>query len=325
MAKSELKDLLHRYLTGNVTERERIKFETWLEMMKSDQTLPRYLSAEEEKELADRIMAEVDGVDEIKSYRPEGDKPKSIFFDFRLRIAATVVVLIGVGIIVWSLQRSKTATEWYAGGGDQKISLNDGSIVWLKSGSRFSFDTDSKRHVRTASLTGEGLFEIAKDPSNPFSIVCGQVKVTVVGTSFTLKTITDGIDLHLITGKVSLSSGTADPQVVMPFEHAVYKIGGELQKDAFTETELPTLTAHTEYLMTFKNAPLKEVFEKLQKKFDVQVDVTNPRMTACRVNADFTDYSLEKTMQLLKAALLDFDYVIEGKSIKVSGNGCNSN
>src|SRR6202012_4756914 len=52
--------------------------------------------------------------------------------------------------------------------GQYQLILPDGSHVWLNNVSSIKYPTSFRGNNRTVELTGEGYFEIAKDPANPF-------------------------------------------------------------------------------------------------------------------------------------------------------------
>ena len=76
--------------------------------------------------------------------------------------------------------------------GDIRLApMEDGSAVTLNTDTviKASF---SKQIRRVDLLRGEALFDVAKDPDRPFVVVAGMVRVRAVGTSFTVRTHTDG-------------------------------------------------------------------------------------------------------------------------------------
>ena len=330
MAKSELLELIDRYLHGEVTPQEKLKIETWLDVMKTDKSIPHVLTEDEKDVLARKLMSEVDNIDEIKAFRPKGipndflePKRKShpIFFDRSFRIAASILILIAVSATFFLLQRNNGQEE--LGGGGEKRILSDGSIVWLKKGSTLKFSQTSDNNFRIASLSGEGLFEVAKDQARPFKILCGEIQILVTGTSFNLKTTSEGIDLHLFTGHVNLSSkNMAESLNVDPKQHVIFTRLSPPTISSIDDGDIEKIIGNSDYLMAFKDAPLNEIFTKLEHKFDVKITVENPQMKKCRIKVDLTDKSLEKSLTLLKAQL-DLDFKINGNAVDVTGSGCN--
>ena len=69
-------------------------------------------------------------------------------------------------------------------GRDCRVTLSDGTRVWLNGESelRFPFGFTSGR--REVHLRGEAFFEVAKDPQRPFVVTSDYYSATVLGTSF---------------------------------------------------------------------------------------------------------------------------------------------
>lgn len=323
MKKTNLDKLLERYITGQVTDQEKMKIEAWLDVKKTEEGTDLVLDEAGEEELFRKITANVDNADEIRSFRPRDDDQRAFFRTTWFRVAASLLLLIASSYTIWFLAfREESPQVFVAAAGMEKVILRDGTIVWLHEGSRFTF-AGSGEGKRTATLRGEGLFEVAKDPSRPFIISCGDASVKVVGTSFNLKSDNDGMELKVLTGRVSVSIAT-NPSgiVVIPNEVAVYRKQLGLTKSVMEREDAKTLTAGTDYNMAFKNAAIKTVIARIERKFGVEVVVENPRVNDCRITADFTDRSLDSTLVTMRE-LLDIGYTIEKSTVTIRGSGCN--
>lgn len=323
MEKTNFDRLLNRYLHGQLPEPERIKFEAWLDVMKTEKNTELDISKEDEEKLFQKITSNLDNIDEVIAFRPQRGKLRKLFTNNWLRVAASLLIVLSASYTIWYFVNVKPAAqETIAANGIEKIILNDGTIVWLHKGSKLIYYQKTEEGIRHAELVGEALFEVAKDPNNPFAIACGDITVRVLGTSFSLKTDNESIELRVLTGKVNLSSTTDKTGVdVQPNEQAIYTANGGIEKITMDEAAKSAITAHTEYIMLFKNTTMDKVFQRIEKKFDVQLKIDNKQLTKCRVTADFTDRSLENTLQML-SEIMDLDYKINGNSVTVSGKGC---
>ncbi len=71
--------------------------------------------------------------------------------------------------------------------GEVKVApLADGSVVTLNTASRLAIDFSPHRRDVTL-ISGEALFDVAKDRSRPFVVTAGDTQVRAVGTSFTVR------------------------------------------------------------------------------------------------------------------------------------------
>lgn len=317
MNKTEFDRLMERYLEGNVSEEERAKIEAWLDVMKTEDRGDLDITPEMEDRLFERITNKNSSVGEVTRLVPQKSTGG---INWALGIAASVLVLF-LAAYIWSSYNGDLAQPAIVNeNGWKKVFLNDGSIVWLREGSEFAYVEKTDEGIRFGELQGEGLFEIAKDPARPFVVQCGNARVTVVGTSFTLKSSPDEVELNVLTGKVLFDPGEGDPVPVLPSERIVSK-AGDVAKRSVETSELTQAFAGTSYLMRFENAMLKEVAERLERKFNVSVRFSEPTTNACRITADFTDQSLKSTLQMI-TEVLGGEFHIDGKNIIFDGIVC---
>lgn len=69
-------------------------------------------------------------------------------------------------------------------GATSKVTLPDGTAVWLNAGSRIAYSQGFGVKERQVSLTGEGYFEVRKNKDIPFNVSTGSISVRVLGTKF---------------------------------------------------------------------------------------------------------------------------------------------
>jgi ferric-dicitrate binding protein FerR (iron transport regulator) len=320
MDKSDFDRLLERYLNNEVTEQERKKIEVWLDVAKTQAAGDTELSKEAEDRLFRKITGNLDDVDQIVTLaRP---RKRADFSRWVLRIAASLLVLAAIGYGVrYVLHESEKTEQVAAGTRVDKLILGDGSLVWLRGGSKLVYYEKPDEGIRYSELQGEALFEVAKDPARPFIIQCGAVRLRVLGTSFSVKTGEDQLELKVLTGRVNLSAEKNDLTVdVAPNEQVIYR-GGLIEKHTLTKEIVAAVIENTEYDMEFANVPMEEVFRKIERKFDVRVRFANPGIGSCRITADLTDQSLESTLQMV-TEVLNVKYQRRGKEVVFTGDGC---
>ncbi|MGA9638617.1 FecR family protein [Flavobacterium sp.] len=125
----------------------------------------------------------------------------------RWMAAASVLFLLSIGSyqVVFNPIFSKTrivATKTFPQ--DIRIlHLPDGTRVWVNENTEISYPKEFGSNERSVTLKGEAFFEVKRDPSKPFVIRSGEIKTTVLGTSFAIKAY-DGMapEVRVRTGKV---------------------------------------------------------------------------------------------------------------------------
>lgn len=321
MKESNFDRLMQRYVTGKVSDRERVKIEAWLKMMKAESGDDLELGDEAEERLLHKIMNPGDSVEDVIALYPRRSLVTKIFTKQWVRLAASVVILLSVSFAVWNALHETGPVQVVASGGREKLILNDGTLVWLQQGSKFTYyqREDGTRH---AELVGEAFFEVAKIPNSTFTITCRDIAVRVLGTSFRLKTEQQGVELKVLTGKVNLSSNQDATGVdVLPNEKVTYTVKGEIERAPLGSGEVSEIIAGTEYSMLFDNATMDKVIGQIGRKFDVTVTAMDTHLLKCHVTVDLTDNSLNNTLAML-TDLLNVSYRIDGKKVELSGKGC---
>jgi transmembrane sensor len=320
MEKSDFDLLMERYVTGKVSEQERVKIEAWLDAMGAEDNTDLELSKEEEDRIFRKLTSSITTVEDVVALKP---KRKTRPDQWMIRIAASLVIVSLVSYAVWYFtMSSKYQLEVVAKNGVEKIILNDGSLVWLRGESKVLYYEKPDEGARYTTFQGEALFEVAKDASHPFIVQCGEVKVSVLGTSFNIKTGVDQVELTVLTGKVNLSSAANTEGIdVLPQEKIIYKSNGEFEKLSTSPQEITSLTVNTDYNMQFTNTGMDEVVNRLESKFNVSVKLSDKHIRNCKITMDLTDQSLEKSLQLI-SEVLDVTYSIQDKTVTLTGRGC---
>ena len=322
MKKTNFDQLLERYLTGHITDAEKTKLEVWLDVMKVEDTKDLELNKEDEEKLYEKIISKKDNINEIKTFLPFKDEEKKISrAGWIFRVAASLVVIALVGYTINRFNGSKNPLTFTSDKGIEKIILNDGTLVWLQKGSKLIY-LDNGQSNRYAELEGEALFEVAKDPSHPFLIKFNGAVVKVLGTSFSLSTNGKEVLVKVLTGKVNITNLSNTVGVdIEPNQKATLKPSGQVDKESMQPSEIEDITKGTEYVMNFSDTSLNDVLKSLSKKFDVSFNLLNQDAGNCRITADLTDQSLERSKETIQE-ILNVRFDLKGTTVNVEGAGC---
>ena len=149
---------------------------------------------------------------------------------FLSRIAASIAIMIAIaGLSVYiasetNLFYKNTCVEISTGPGQQsKVSLPDGSLVWLNAETVVKYQPDKEK--RKVSLTGEAYFEVNHAPGYPFIVETGDAKVKVLGTKFNVAHYPGSktTEASLLSGKIILSLDKSGKSVELkPGEKVTY-------------------------------------------------------------------------------------------------------
>lgn len=185
-----------------------------------------------------------------------------------------------------------------------QLQFQDGSKVFLNSGSHIRYPRKFAFGERRVSLEGEGWFEVAKAGEWPFVVDLGNVEVKVLGTTFNVKAYPgdSDVDVALKEGHVSLAVGTTQDVDLRPGQRATYdRTTGQCTVSSFRLSDTGSYDWRTNKLM-FRDTPLGEVLKRLSQTYGVQFKITDPDIYR------YT-YTLTSSKQNLTAILNDLEKI----------------
>lgn len=97
--------------------------------------------------------------------------------------------------------------------GQYRLTLSDGTKVWLNAASSITFPTAFPAGRREVSVTGEAYFEVARESNRPFTVRAGRETVRVLGTAFNVNAYADeaSVNTTLEEGRVQTAQGVLKP------------------------------------------------------------------------------------------------------------------
>jgi len=155
-------------------------------------------------------------------------------------------------------------------GGQYKVTLSDGTMVWMNAASILKFPasfTDTERSVQAA---GELYFEVAKDAARPFKVQTGEQVVEVLGTHFSIKSSAGNamVKTTLLEGRIRITGGAAHSRILKPGEASEFQANTrELKVTAYKNTD--EVTAWKDGYFSFDSTDFITAQEQLEKWYDV--------------------------------------------------------
>jgi ferric-dicitrate binding protein FerR (iron transport regulator) len=197
-------------------------------------------------------------------------------------------------------------------GGQYKIALPDGTLVWLNAESSLRFPTAFNGGERTVILKGEGYFEVAQRSNMPFKVQLGSGTVEVLGTRFNIMAYQDEakVSTTLLEGAVKVIHNTHTVRLVQG-QQASWAVGGSGITVGMADTE--EAVSWKEGYFQFNRAPLTGVMRQLQRWYNVEV-----RYEGTTGNREFwgkipRNVPLNEALKIL--ALSNIHYSMKGDTI----------
>jgi transmembrane sensor len=155
-------------------------------------------------------------------------------------------------------------------GGQYSITLSDGTKVWLNSSSSLRFPTSFTTNQREVELTGEGYFEVAKNPSKPFKVHVNEMEVQVLGTHFNIMAYQDEAmsKTTLLEGSVRINKNTATA-LLKPGQQIKIRRGENT--GSIEEANIEEAIAWKNGMFYFNGATIEVIMRQLQRWYDIDV------------------------------------------------------
>ncbi|HEY4288994.1 MAG TPA: FecR domain-containing protein [Puia sp.] len=198
------------------------------------------------------------------------------------------IVKTGQGDIVYKTKAVSGALAVYntittPRGGQYHITLPDNTQVWLNAASSLKFPVAFSGKQRSVTLTGEGYFEVAKDPSRPFTVDVAYaqpttgpnekargMKINVLGTNFNVMAYPneEKIRTTLLEGSVQLA-GKTDRLILKPGEQGSTAATGEAFQ--LSNPNMQEVIAWKNGEFRFDNTPVTAIMRQVERWYDLSV------------------------------------------------------
>lgn len=181
------------------------------------------------------------------------------FFELNPRKAGNMAELVCHEIVVPKGQTSEFVFE-------------DGTRVWLNSGSTLRLPASQKPDSREVFLEGEAYFEVEKNPDRPFIVHTSTLDVKVLGTSFNIQAYSDlsNLETTLVEGSVEiLNKNNVKLAELKKGELLNFSKSGKTGK--IEKVDTAPYYAWRDGKLVFKDKPLVEIAAQLERWYNVDI------------------------------------------------------
>jgi ferric-dicitrate binding protein FerR (iron transport regulator) len=232
-------------------------------------------------------------------------------------------------------------------GSKSKITLPDGSSVWLNAESSLRYSNQFGKKDREISLVGEAFFEVAKNRSKIFNVHAHDLSIKAYGTTFNVKSYPEEntVEATLIEGsigvkRIGLSKNSKDEIMLEPNQRVVYYKSSNITEREQTEKiesklETPKVESNKKqltYMITkgidplpftswkegtllISSETLADLAVKLERKYDVKIQFENETLKQIKFSGSLKNETVEQVIEAIGIAA-HIDYEIEEREIK---------
>ena len=156
----------------------------------------------------------------------------------------------------------------------ETIILIDGSKIMLNAESEITYDRNYNIKNRKIKLEGEAYFEVQNNDL-PFIIETDHGKVTVLGTSFNVRSRKDGFEVGVNEGIVSISNDSTSIQLLQGQHINVSKTFNYKSISDISYEKYPDWINQKIYC---KNTKLDQLFDEIERTFNVEIEFSKPSL-----------------------------------------------
>lgn len=201
-------------------------------------------------------------------------------------------------------------------GGEYRIVLSDGTIVWLNAASSLTYPANFLGKERKVSLTGEAYFDVAKNAAMPFKVSTGNgMEVEVLGTGFNVMAYEDENEIRttLIEGSVKVT-GSQKTMRLLPSQQAVLDKSNSVL--SVGEADVEEAVAWKEGNFYFNDENILSIMRKLARWYNVDVTYTGPVPKGHYAGSIKRKSQISEVLNLLELPG-GIEFKIEGNQINV--------
>jgi transmembrane sensor len=227
-----------------------------------------------------------------------------------LKVAAMLILFLGAGLLGYHLLNKNNLITIAAT--DQKSFrvLNDGTKIWLNKKSTLSYNEAFGENRREIFLEGEAYFDVTKNKAVPLIIHARNVDIEVKGTVFNVNAYkeNDKIQVALVRGLIQVTDKLDSRHKVLlrPNEKLlVLATQTGIDQDDFVVLSMnPKVLLHdTKWIadtLTFRKEKLKDLAVRMEKKYDLKIDIQSEQLREKRFSGTFTNETIHQALEALK-------------------------
>ncbi len=277
MEKNAIYQLIAKYRAGKCSVEEVVLLMAWMDKMHA--ATPSAALPPEMQESVKQAL--------LKHIHADNVKP---LYKWKRWVAAAAILPV-LAFSYWQYQQASRKTDTLAWNKIstglrevKKVQLPDGSLVWLNAASTLEYASNFNQHDRSVKVYGQAYFDVHQDSRHPFLVEAGQLRVDVLGTAFSVTSITgQPARVAVATGKVQVT----DNKQVLGVLHATEQLLITPEKAIYSKTDSTTISSWTTGEIVLSDVSLQQVLWELENYYGIQFR-SETDISRCRLNINFS-------------------------------------
>ncbi|MDR1402167.1 MAG: FecR domain-containing protein [Tannerellaceae bacterium] len=292
-------ELLARYITGDVSLKEKEYIQQWIEA--SEENRKEFMRL---RILYDMSLAHEQGQEQEQTLSQSGKPAKRIFLELA-KIAAIICITFGCSyyFLSHSLEKEDEVamqTLHIPAGQRAELTLTDGTKVWLNALTTLTFPNRFTKDSREVYLDGEAYFDVSHNAGKIFTVNTSRYLVNVYGTEFNVSAYSrnDLFETALMNGSVEVVALHDTQKIRLSPGRQVYLKDGKLVSDSILD--------YNHFLwkkgvISFEHERMEDILVKLRLYYDIAIENKNATINNMRYTGKFyTKDGVEHVLNVLK-------------------------
>ena len=255
----------------------------------------------------------------------DDDQTRSFNFKTFMKIAAGLAVIFLTAFGVWKMsdlkpQQQMAEVQWVEKqnlpGQKRRITLPDGSVVWLNAESSLHYPATFSDTARNIQMDGEAFFQVAKDIKRPFVVKSGKFETTAIGTEFNINAYpeNESIAINLVEGKVKVAPASSEEGFILVPGEAASCSNNDLSMKKYTFE-----THEVEWkdgVLTFKRDNFSTVVKELKRWYGIDIKVQGTPPQDWQLNGHFENAYLTDVLESMQYNRT-FNYQLNEKTLQI--------
>ncbi len=330
MAKEKYYILISRYLSGELSEQEKIDLKNWINASDENRqifnNLDRLWNTTETPEPDtippfEKIWANVDS--EIKAADPKYSSADTYKLNLsgmfqniwkfafaaqhKYAFAALLVLALGTGLLFKNVNLINPYLEVKTAYAQQtKLLLPDSSQIDLNADTVIKYHKDFSDSIRAVYLSGQAFFQIKHD-GRPFIVHTDNAQIRVLGTQFDVKARDLVTRVIVKEGRVALESTTiaANKLILQKNEMGVCEKKSNILEHK--PVDAMYMIGWLNNTLVFEMTPLYEIIKELERHYNKEIELIDSNVGSKTITGEFKDQSIEQVLSAI-CITLDLNY-----------------
>lgn len=265
------RDLIYRYFRNETTQQEDMELHKWINADPANkEQFQRY-----DLTYAAMLMHSAN----IERKTPRWRTAK-FWRMTAVQVAAIVALAVGVNYFFFSSPIPEKSYSIEVPAGERiKVTLEDGTVVWLNGGTRLMHPAIFAKDTRRVRIEGEAYFEVRRDEKRPFVVETFACDLKVLGTTFNVESREQENTLQaaLLTGSLkacNFRDGESREVLMQPNDLLSYADG----KYTMEKVSNPGIYHWQDEIINIQGLRFDEMMHLLEKVFGVRITIDRDKL-----------------------------------------------